>query len=100
MDEQTDMERNAKRTGQKEREDMERYKESSTQVLVLSEKEREVSLVLTHTERTTKGEMLLCCVKVKQQEKQDHPFIQQPHSDPYNEYMEELYIPDGTGWPP
>lgn len=51
MDEQTDMERNAKRKGQKESEDMERYKESSTQILALSEKEREVSLVITHTDR-------------------------------------------------
>ncbi len=50
MDEQTDMERNAKRTSQEEREDMERYKESSAQVLVLSEKERE-RLVITHTDR-------------------------------------------------
>lgn len=40
MDEQTDMERNAK-TGQKEREEMERNKESLTLNIILSEIERE-----------------------------------------------------------
>lgn len=52
MDEQTDMERNAK-TGQKEREEMERNKESLTLNIILSEieREREVSLVITHTDR-------------------------------------------------
>lgn len=41
MDEQTDMERNAKKTGQKEREEMERNKESLTLNIILSEIERE-----------------------------------------------------------
>lgn len=55
MDEQADMERNiAKRTGQKEREEMEREKQRTAQhrlLLFFGEEEREVSLVITRTDR-------------------------------------------------
>lgn len=53
MDEQTDVERNiAKRTGQKEREEMEREtKRAQHRVLFFWLKKREVSLVKTQTDR-------------------------------------------------
>lgn len=76
-----------KRTGQKEREEVEREtKRAQHRILFwVKKREREVSLVITHGHRgRQKGEKLLCWVKMKQQEKKNRiSFIPQPHSDPY-----------------
>lgn len=76
-----------KRTGQKEREEVEREtKRAQHRILFwVKKREREVSLVITHGHRgRQKGEKLLCRVKMKQQEKKNRiSFIPQPHSDPY-----------------
>lgn len=61
-----------KRTGQKEREEVEREtKRAQHRILFwVKKREREVSLVITHGHRgRQKGEKLLCWVKMKQQEK-------------------------------